>query len=132
VISLKPETAEIVRAAVWLQEIASALPIDLRTLHRVDVCLEEMLTNAVSYGEVAGMIEVEVRRLPRRTVMVIEDRGLPFNPLAQSDEGENTDLEGASVGGRGIRIMRRLTCASTYQRIGDVNRLTMEFGPRPT
>lgn len=131
-ISLKPEAAEVVRAANWLQEIAPALQIDPRTLQRIDVCLEEMLTNVVSYGQATGMVDVEVLRLPTRAVMVIVDRGLPFNPLARSDAGESADIDSASVGGRGIRIVLRLTCARDYRRVGDVNRLTLEFGPLTT
>jgi anti-sigma regulatory factor (Ser/Thr protein kinase) len=126
---LAPETTEVVRAARWLQEIAPALQLDVRTLGRIDVCLEEMLTNAVCYGEVTGMIDVVLRRLPVRAVMVIADRGLPFNPLARPDASESGDLDSASDGGRGIRIVRQLTCASDYRRVGDVNRLTLEFGP---
>lgn len=132
--SFKPELAAVLRAAQWLEEMAPVLQIDTRTLQRMDVCLEEMLTNIVSYSGAAGTIDVEVHRLraPERVAIVIADRGLSFNPLARPDTGESVELDSASEGGRGIRIMRHLTCASDYQRIGDVNRLTLEFEPLTT
>lgn len=126
-IALEPELTAIDRAACWLEEIESALQLDPRALMRMNVCLEEILTNVVSYGAATGSIDVAVSRVPGRIVMEIADGGQAFDPLAREDPGEAADLEDAPDGGRGIRIVRGLTCASRYRREGDVNRLTLEF-----
>lgn len=98
-----------------------------RARYVVELALEEILTNIVryAYAAQAGPIDVHMRRDPDTLVLAFEDAGRPFDPTLRDASPAGGALETATVGGRGILMMRNLTESMRYERRGDRNRLEL-------
>jgi len=97
--------------------------VDGQTVYRVNLALEEMITNIIKYGydDYDGHdIDVALEIFPDEVVAVIEDDGHEFNPLAQS-KGVEHALETQPIGGLGIHLIKQLVGKMSYQRDGDRN-----------
>ena len=99
-----------------------------KTLHVVDLALEEMVTNIVKYGfddqaqhEIAILVDVT----PDGVALQLEDDGHEFNPLEQDDPDVELDLEDRPIGGLGIFLVRRMLGAVAYERRDGRNILKM-------
>ena len=85
--------------------------LSARTLHRAEVILEELVSNLVRHGE--GVRELRVIA------------AAPFNPFDHPEPQPFTRLEDAELGGLGILLVTRFSSATSYERIGDRNRITV-------
>ncbi len=101
-----------------------------RGLFRIELALEEILSNIVKYaypdrdGEIEIGCCVDERGVLR---ILIRDWGAPFNPM----QCETPDLCGDAcerpLGGLGVYLTRQLAGELTYERLPDGNRLTILF-----
>lgn len=116
--------SELVRAGDWLAD--QALPEAV--LFAVRLCVEEAFTNIVSYAFDGGDhdITLEIHPLPSEVEVVLSDDGRPFDPLAVEASSAAT-LETASIGGRGILLIKKFTARQSYLRQGGLNVLTLGF-----
>jgi len=116
-------------AAVVAFAEANALP--QRTADAVEQVLEEALTNVVLYGfpgpSRAPAIRVRLVREPQRVSAVVRDTGCPFDPTAMSEAPRMFGEEGTGAGGRGIRMMRRLSDGMSYRHHDGWNELHLEW-----
>ena len=102
------------------------LPTD--SISRINICLDELFTNIVSYG-----FDDDLEHLIKFTLIVdhnlvtinIEDNGIPFNPLEKIDPDFPENVESAKIGGLGILIIRKLMDNVSYERKQNKNKLTM-------
>ena len=94
------------------------------------VCLQELICNIVSYAtrdDRPSTVKVEVQIGAEEISVLLEDDGPPFDPLAAEPRPAETDLASASLGGRGLLIVRSMTRSVSYQRSGEWNRLRLEI-----
>ena len=94
------------------------LGVGARTMNRVEVVLEELISNLIRHGHEVSAITVEADYDGESIDLVVEDDGLEFDPLAKPDPDPFTSLAEAPLGGLGIALVRRLTCAARYDRVG--------------
>ena len=92
--------------------------VDAQTVYRVNLALEEMITNIIKYGyddyESHG-IDVSLEILPEEIVAVIEDDGHEFNPLTKEKSAEHA-LDSQPLGGLGIHLIKQLVGKMAYRR----------------
>jgi len=99
-----------------------------RILHDVNVVLDEALSNIIAYGyETDVQSEITIRLEYRRdeVVVVIEDRGRPFDPLQAPPPDLSGSVRARKVGGLGVHFLRSLMDDVAYSRRDGVNRLRM-------
>ena len=97
-------------------------------IFKVKLCLDELLTNIISYGFVnAGEHTIRLRLVVTDGALDIEleDDARPFNPLDAPPPDLDADVETREVGGLGIHFVRETMDRVAYRRDGDRNRLTM-------
>ena len=94
------------------------LGIVARTMNRVEVVLEELISNLIRHGHDVNSITVTAGYQAGAIDLVVEDDGAAFDPLAKPDPDPFTSLAEAPLGGLGIALVRRLTCAARYDRVG--------------
>ena len=106
---------------------AHALPEDLQG--RLNLVLDELVTNSVSYG-LPKVAEPELRlrlAVDRDAVVArLEDNGPAFNPFEEAPEPDTSrELEERAIGGLGVFLVKQLADSSAYERVGGWNRITV-------
>lgn len=106
-------------------------------VNRIEVIFEEVVANIVRHGFAAGSaqeIHFSARIREACVLLVFEDDGIAFDPLALAPPAPFTSLAEAKLGGLGIPLVRRLASDVAYAA-GDaggdgfrfVNRLTVRI-----
>jgi sigma-B regulation protein RsbU (phosphoserine phosphatase) len=98
-------------------------------LHDLNLALEEILTNIISYGYTDGgehEIRVRLSVQPGEVKAEVEDDGQPFNPLDVPEPDTAKALEERTIGGLGIHLVRKIVDALEYKRQGERNLLTIK------
>lgn len=133
-IRLKNQLAEIGRLSQVVDELAEAHGWSPKTAYEVNIALDELLTNTISYGHEDGQehwIDVRLALENELLTMVIEDDGKAFDPLARPDPDLTQSLEDREIGGLGIYFVRKLMDSVDYQRVGDKNVVTIRKSVAP-
>ena len=99
-----------------------------KVLHDLNLALEEILANIISYGYMDKRkheIRVSLSVQPGQIRVDVEDDGQPFNPLEAPKVDTTKPLEERTVGGLGIHLVRKLMDGHEYRREKEKNLLTM-------
>ena len=94
----------------------------------VDLVLEEMAQNIISYGYSdgrSGQFEVSIRRQGDQLLITIEDDGDAFNPFSLAEPNLELSLDERSIGGLGVHFARTLMNSHRYERIDGRNRVEL-------
>jgi anti-sigma regulatory factor (Ser/Thr protein kinase) len=120
--------SEIARLQDQLEALSGQLHLAPKTLHDVQLAVEEHLTNILKYGfEDQAEHRIQVRVLTEATELRIEveDDGRPFDPLKHPPPDLSQPLEARPVGGLGIHMMRKCMDRIEYRRANEKNVLLM-------
>lgn len=126
---LKNEIAEIERLSEIVSEFGNAHHLSEEFLYAVNLALDEILTNTISYGyadQAAHEITVTLRVLGNELVAEIVDDARAFDPLAAPKVDVDLPLEQKEIGGLGIHLTRTLMDEMAYRREQDKNVLLMK------
>ena len=104
------------RAAVV--KFLEPLGIFARTMNRVEVVLEELVSNLVRHGKDVTSMTVAAGYRGGVVDLVIEDDGAAFDPFAMPEPDPFTTLPEAPLGGLGISLVRKLSASARYDRVG--------------
>ena len=118
------ELAALPRVAADLEAFCGRHGIPYRDANRFNLALEEVLTNAISYGFPAGgrhEIDVAISYRDGALQATVSDDGVAFDPLGQPAPDLGAPAEQRPVGGLGIHLLRELTDAIDYRRDGGRN-----------
>jgi anti-sigma regulatory factor (Ser/Thr protein kinase) len=99
-------------------------------VHRVDLAIEEVLVNSISYAYPNGEGEIEVECFyegPGEFLVTVKDWGVPFNPLDQASPDLSADISSRRVGGLGIYLVRQMSDRQTYEYRNGGNVITLLF-----
>jgi serine/threonine-protein kinase RsbW len=105
---------------------SSGLPKE--AIWRLEVALDEVLSNVVRHGAAAGgigMIAVDLALEGSRIEVVVTDDATAFNPLEVQAPDPSLPLEDRPIGGLGIALVKALMDEVTYERRDGRNRLTL-------
>ncbi len=124
------DLSELGRLASELEAFAEAHSLDPGLTHAFNLCLDEIITNIISYGfeKDAGAqeIEVEMHVAGSEVRACVRDHGKPFNPLTETKAPDlDAPLEEREIGGLGVHFLKNLMDGCVYCRKGDVNVLEM-------
>jgi serine/threonine-protein kinase RsbW len=118
--------SEITRVADMVEEFAARHQFPDAVIFALNVALDEILNNIISYGyEDAAHHEIVVRVALRggNVEVTVEDDGKPFDPLAvPAPDVTSRDRE---PGGVGLHFVRNLTDEVAYARRDGINQLRL-------
>jgi len=120
--------SEIARLQDQLEVIARQFGFPPKTLHDVQLAVEEHLTNILNYGfDDQAEHQIKVRAFIAATELRIEveDDARPFDPLKHPVPDLSQPLDARPVGGLGIHMMRKSVDRLEYRRAGRKNILVM-------
>ena len=93
--------------------------VDAQAVYRINLALEEMVTNIIKYGyDAPGRHEIEVALdvgANEVTVVIIDD-GHDFNPILQERKPPAEKPEDLEIGGLGIHLIKKLLDRIDYRR----------------
>ncbi len=127
-VSFKNDLVELERLKAALDEAAEAFAIPPKVLFEINVSLDELLTNVISYGFPDGgehEIQLEIEPIPDGLKMVLSDGGAPFNPIEAEEPDLDCPVEERRIGGLGIMFVRKMMNTMDYAREGDRNVVTL-------
>jgi anti-sigma regulatory factor (Ser/Thr protein kinase) len=125
---------ELARVKEGVDRFAAAHGLPSAVLADLQVSLDEVLSNIVSYGYADAAtheIVIQLRIADGALHAVVENDGVPFDPLAVPLADVETDLSKRAVGGLGIRFIRALNDEVRYERAGNRNRLSLRRNLAP-
>ena len=89
-----------------------------RTMNRVEVVLEELVSNLVRHGKDVPLGTVAAGSRGGVIDRVVEDDGAEFDPFSVPEPERPASLADAPLGGLGIPLVRRLSASARYDRVG--------------
>jgi anti-sigma regulatory factor (Ser/Thr protein kinase) len=120
--------SEIAQLQDQLEVLAGHLHLAPKTLHDIQLAVEEHLTNILKYGfddQAEHRIRVRVLAEATELRIEVEDDGRPFDPLKHPSPDLSQPLEARPVGGLGIHMMRKSMDRIDYRRTDEKNILVM-------
>jgi serine/threonine-protein kinase RsbW len=116
--------SEIARVAALVESFGAHHNFPNKVIVALNVSLDEILNNIISYAyEDAGRHDIVVRLELRcgAVEVVVEDDGKPFNPLVVPTP--DLTAKSRADGGVGLHFVRNLTDLLTYTRRDGINQL---------
>jgi serine/threonine-protein kinase RsbW len=126
---LKNSLAELSTLCEKLESIGESLGLSRRCLFEVNLALDELFTNIISYGfadQSEHIIHVCISADDNLLTVVLKDDGIPFNPVERQSPILSCELEECKVGGLGIHLVKNLVDEVAYCRSGNQNMLTLK------
>jgi serine/threonine-protein kinase RsbW len=115
----------------YVLEKAEKWGIDQETLFKIELVLEELLTNVIRYAYVdggSGDVEVECSfQRDNRFYLSIQDWGKPFDPLQREDPDLTKGVNEREIGGLGIHLVRQMADQVSYNREENSNKVHLCF-----
>jgi serine/threonine-protein kinase RsbW len=130
VVQLDNSLAAVEDGRLALLDYLAPFRLDDRVINRLEVVLEELLSNVVRHNAGASKLTVQAEYQDGAIKLAIEDDGVAFDPFEVTTPAPFTTLEEAKLGGLGIPLIRRLTESLRYDRVGSANRISAVIGAR--
>ena len=130
ILRLPAELESLERFREFVAAQAAESGLDARLLPKIELVIEEILTNQVmhAYKERGG--EAEVACFPRPDgcfCLQLTDWGPAFDPLKQSAPDTSAPLEERRIGGLGIHLVKNMADHLEYRRVDGKNILIVCF-----
>ena len=119
---------EVPRLNAFVGEVCQAVGFDETDTAQLKAAVEEAVVNVISYAyppDTYGDVTIEAASDDKRLKFTIMDCGKPFDPTVQAAEDTALPAQEHRIGGQGIRIMRQMTDSMNYERVDNLNVLTL-------
>jgi serine/threonine-protein kinase RsbW len=126
---LENDLSELETLCQHLNKFGQATGLSEACITDINICLDELFTNIVSYGFVDDLdhiVRFSINLNDRVLTLNIEDDGIPFNPLEKKDPEIPDDLIDVRIGGLGIHIVKKLMDHIRYKRERGKNKITLK------
>jgi anti-sigma regulatory factor (Ser/Thr protein kinase) len=121
---LKNSLSELKIVSKNLELFGMSLDLPQRTIFKINLALEELLSNIISYGYVDDddhWIKVAISLEEGVLVISLEDDGIPFNPAEAKEPDCGCPLEDREIGNLGIHLCKQFMDDLIYERRGNKN-----------
>ena len=125
----KNEEQELARVTEFMEGICDELQLDMHVSMKLQLAIEEMVTNVIFYAYPQGTsadIVLSAESDGAELTFVLSDSGKPFDPTAKDTPDLDVDPMDREQGGLGILIVKNIMNEVSYQRLGNTNQLTMK------
>ena len=102
--------------------------LNQKLLLKIDLVVEEIFANIANYAynNGDGDVEIEVKNIDNKVVILFEDSGVPFNPLEVPEVDVALPTEEREIGGLGIYMVRKIMDNVEYMYKENKNILVIE------
>ena len=127
-IVLPCDIQEVPRLNVFVEDVCQTVGFDEMVTMEIKVAVEEAVVNVMKYAyppEQRGDVTIEAASNDVRLKFTIIDSGKPFDPTIQAEVDTTLPAKERSIGGLGIHIMRQNMDSINYERMDNLNVLTL-------
>jgi sigma-B regulation protein RsbU (phosphoserine phosphatase) len=127
-IVLPNDTQEVPRLNAFVEEACEVVGFDEMVTMQIKVAVEEAVVNVMKYAYPSGKhgdITIETAHNEQRLKFTIIDSGKPFDPTVYAAVDTSLPAKKRHLGGLGIHIMRQNMDSINYERIDNLNVLTL-------
>ena len=128
-INLKNSLSELNRLCQSLEEFSESFGLAQKTTFEICIAMEELVSNIISYGysdDAVHWIKISISHENGILTILIEDDGMPFNPLQAEEPDCECPLEERKVGNLGIHLTKKYVDDMIYERRGGNNILILK------
>ena len=130
-VALAADLSELYRLAEAVEDFGGANDLPPGAVFKLNLCFDELITNAISYGFDAldqADLSVELAAGDGEVLAVIRDNGRPFDPFTEAPDADTTlRVEDRPVGGLGVLLVRESMDDFSYERRDDFNVVTLRL-----
>ncbi len=127
---IKTDFSELEEVSCRVHDFLVAADVSDEVTYKIELALEEMVTNVIKYGYAPpnpdNSVRINVNIHCDSVSLRIEDSGHEFDPLAAPTPDISGELDKRPVGGVGIHLTRNMTDAMEYIRRHDKNILKIQ------
>ena len=127
-IVLHNDTKEVPRLAAFVDEVCEAVGFSHAVTMQMNLAIEEAVVNVMNYAyppDTRGDVSIEASVNDVRLKFTITDSGMPFDPTIKADADTTLSVEERPIGGLGIFLVRQIMDSINYERIDNLNVLTL-------
>jgi len=127
-IVLLNDTQEVPKLNAFVTEVCQAVGFDEMTTMQMNLAIEEAVVNVMNYAYPPGQrgdLTVEAASNDLRLKFTIIDSGKPFDPTVQAPADTTLTVKERRIGGLGIHIVRQFMDSINYERMDNLNVLTL-------
>ena len=128
-VSLSPRLSAVRSLAQMVEEFGDANKLPDQQIYMVNLALDELITNTVSYG-LRGVarpkIEITLQVSDTMLVLSMVDNGRKFDPTESTHPDLSSSVEERRVGGLGLHLIKTFADRVKYEYSEGRNRLTLE------
>lgn len=120
---------ELTRVVAFVEEFGRDQGLPARAVNDLNLCLDEMLTNTISYGYESStprVISVSLSADGGYLQAEIEDDAKPFDPRRSTPPELPRDLASRKLGGLGLHFVNSLMDVVDYRWSEGYNRTTLK------
>lgn len=125
---LPNDTQEVPRLNAFVEEVCRDMGFDEDTVAKIKVAVEEAVVNVMKYAYPEGQsgdVTIEAASNDLRLKFTIIDSGKPFDPTVQTAVDTTLPAKEREIGGLGIHIIRQNMDSINYERMDNLNVLTL-------
>ena len=119
---------EVPRLNAFVEEVCQEVGFEEMVAMQVKVSVEEAVVNVMKYAYPPGQLHdvtIEAASNDVRLKFTIIDSGQPFDPTVQSEVDTTLSAMERKIGGLGIHIIRQNMDSINYERVDNLNVLTL-------
>ncbi len=127
-VRLKNQISELKYLYQALVQFGQKHDISLKILDEMNLALEEIITNIISYAfstEAEHTIILRLSKEDHQLIAEVEDDGKPFNPLDAPDPDIGLPVEDRPIGGLGILLTKNMVDHIDYSQRNGKNLLRL-------
>ncbi len=131
-VAMPNDLGELANVAERIDAFCADCDVEPRVAYAVNLALDELLTNIVSYGypdEKEHRIEIAVRREGGSLVVTIVDDSIEFDPRQVPDTDTDAPLHERDPGGLGLLLVNSMMDDVDYRREDGRNVTILTKGP---
>ena len=127
-IEISNELKEISKVMSLVEKFSKLAELDLKIKQIAELALDELLTNAISYGyrdSNPHRITVEIEIEKQALQLIVIDDAIAFNPFEVKTPNLTSSLENRDLGGLGVHLVKNTMDDYSYKRSDNQNIVTL-------
>ena len=119
---------EVPRLTAFVDAVCEAVGLNPTVTMQMNLAIEEAVVNVMNYAYPRGKkgdVTIEALSNDVRLKFVIIDSGTPFDPTVHADVDTTLSAQERPIGGLGIHLVRQMMDSINYERVNNLNVLTL-------